>query len=314
MFAKSIDAARMQGPAQSMPSAALGATGYFVSRSQLGDHLVIDGGPHGFQNGGHAHADALSLTLTHAGVPFLIDPGTGSYTSQPRLRDRLRSSAAHNTLTLDGRSQSIPHGPFHWLNRTNATLNRWQTGDTFDYFEATHDAYHPSLHRRHVLMRPDDVMLVADVVEGTGIHRVDVHWHVDPRWRTELSGQRARFTLVTDPTTCVSLAVHGGALELFVADEETGLGWHSPVYGRLEPAATLRISNTTELPACIVSVFPLNRANDLLATEVVTAQSADREPALRIALDRTESIDHLQFGPHVGFERHLKSARRKLAG
>ena len=31
--------------------------------SPAGDHLVIDGGPHGYQNGGHAHADALSLTL-----------------------------------------------------------------------------------------------------------------------------------------------------------------------------------------------------------------------------------------------------------
>ena len=31
---------------------------------RAGDHLVIDGGPHGYQNGGHAHADALSLTLT----------------------------------------------------------------------------------------------------------------------------------------------------------------------------------------------------------------------------------------------------------
>src|SRR4029077_3989305 len=32
-------------------SLALPLTGYYVSRSAAGDHLVIDGGPHGFQNG-----------------------------------------------------------------------------------------------------------------------------------------------------------------------------------------------------------------------------------------------------------------------
>jgi len=61
-------------------SGALRDTGYYISRSSRGDHLVIDGGVHGYLNGGHAHADALSLTLTVAGVPLLVDPGTGSYT------------------------------------------------------------------------------------------------------------------------------------------------------------------------------------------------------------------------------------------
>ena len=49
-----------------LPSAALPDTGYYVSRSPAGDHLVIDGGPHGYQNAGHAHADALSLTFARA--------------------------------------------------------------------------------------------------------------------------------------------------------------------------------------------------------------------------------------------------------
>ena len=74
-------------------SGALPGTGYYVSRSAGSDHLVIDGGPHGYQNGGHAHADALSLTFAVRGVSFLIDPGTASYTADPVVRDRMRSSA-----------------------------------------------------------------------------------------------------------------------------------------------------------------------------------------------------------------------------
>ena len=108
-------------------SAALPDTGYFVSRSPSGDHLVIDGGPHGYRNGGHAHADALSLTFSVGGVPLLIDPGTGCYTTDPALRDRLRSTALHNTLTLDDRPQSVPNGPFHWSHVANSRVHAWRT-------------------------------------------------------------------------------------------------------------------------------------------------------------------------------------------
>jgi len=45
----------------------------------------------------------LSLTLSVRGLPLLIDPGTGCYTSDRALRDRLRSTALHNTLTFDDR-------------------------------------------------------------------------------------------------------------------------------------------------------------------------------------------------------------------
>ena len=316
MFACELDSARQQPTVRPIASGALKQTGYYVSRSPFGDHLVIDAGPHGFRNGGHAHADALSLTLTHEGVPLLIDPGTGSYTSEPLVRDRLRSSAAHNTLTLDGRSQAIPEGPFHWQTQANATAHEWQTGDGFDYFEATHDAYLPFVHRRHVLMRPGDLLVVADCVVGTGVHRLDVHWHVDPRWRTEVSGPRVTFTLVADPAVHLELAVPSGALELFVADEKTGLGWHSPAYGRLEPSATLRLTATAGLPAWLVSVFCLKRDSELLSIESHpgTAQSRSAS-SLSLLIDRSESVDRVEFAVgRVAFYRRLRSVRRKAAG
>src|SRR2546430_7893947 len=60
-------------PSAPIASAPLPDTGYYVSRSPAGDHLIVDAGPHGYQNAGHAHADALSLTLSVRGVPLLID-------------------------------------------------------------------------------------------------------------------------------------------------------------------------------------------------------------------------------------------------
>ena len=132
-------------------SSALTASGYYVSRTAQGDHLVFDAGPHGFLNGGHAHADALSLTLTIGGRPVLIDPGTATYTMDAELRDRFRSTPMHNTVVLDGRSQSEPLGAFQWITKTTADAPIWRQASESDYVEGTHAAYAPHRHTRGVL-------------------------------------------------------------------------------------------------------------------------------------------------------------------
>ena len=276
-------------------SAALPHTGYYVSRSVAGDHLVIDGGPHGYQNGGHAHADALSLTLTVRGVPLLIDPGTGSYTVDQPLRDRLRSTALHNTLTLDGVSQSIPAGPFHWRRTANAAARRWRTNAGFDYFEGSHDGYNPFEHRRHVLVLHGDLVVVADLIAappGDGeLHRADVHWHVDPRWTIAVSGRRATLSAAGER---VSAVAPQGVVEQFAADE-SGLGWHAPVYGRLEPAATLRISHTSSAPLWMFTVFGLDAANDVVDVETlpVWAEAGVLAQAGAVRISRSATTDYL---------------------
>jgi hypothetical protein len=278
------------------PSAALVDTGYYVSRSPRGDHLVLDAGPHGYQNGGHAHADALSLTYTVAGVPLLIDCGTGSYTINPDVRDRFRSTARHNTLEIDGRSQSIPGGPFHWSQVATGAATRWRTNDAFDYFQGEHDGYGPSRHRRHVLVFHGDILIVADLVAdldgASGRHRAAVYWHVDPRWEASAGVDRALFTRNGQR---VELRVAQGSIDRFHGDTDSGLGWYSPVYGVVEPATTLRVTHAADVPFWIVSVFGLNPGNALQSVDVlpVWAEAGVLRSALGVRIVRDGSIDHL---------------------
>ena len=66
-----------------------------------------DGGPHGYLSiAAHAHADALSIEVRYAGVDILADPGTYCYHGEPAWRSYFRSTIAHNTVELGGRSQS----------------------------------------------------------------------------------------------------------------------------------------------------------------------------------------------------------------
>jgi hypothetical protein len=258
-------------PAAAPPrSCALADTGYYVSRSARGDHLVMDGGPHGYANGGHAHADALSLTLTVGGTPLLIDPGTGCYSIDAPLRDRMRSSSLHNTLVLDGRSQSRPGGPFHWIETTDARPLRWRTNRAFDYFVGAHDGYGPAEHRRHVLVLHGDLLVVADLVCGSESHTAAVHWHLDPRWTASVSDRRVQ--LASPERTC-QLVVPEGSVERFVADPETGLGWNAPIYGRVEACTTLRITARGRAPFWIVSVFGLDEHNPVSNAELVPVEA-----------------------------------------
>ena len=106
---------RLEAKQPAMSSAALPETGMYVMSCAEGKlQAVIDAGPQGALAAGHGHADALSLTLHAGGRELLGDPGTFEYVGSDGQRDHFRGTAAHNTLQLDGRDQSIPKGPFAW--------------------------------------------------------------------------------------------------------------------------------------------------------------------------------------------------------
>ena len=52
---------------------------------------------------GHAHCDCLSFELSYKGKPVIVNSGTYAYQSE--LRPYFRSTAAHNTVVVDGEEQ-----------------------------------------------------------------------------------------------------------------------------------------------------------------------------------------------------------------
>jgi hypothetical protein len=288
-------------------SAALSETGYYVSRSVAGDHLIIDGGPHGYGNCGHAHADALSMALSVRGLPLLIDPGTASY-AVDALRDRMRSTALHNTLVLDDRPQSVSRGPFHWTHMANARVIAWRTNDAFDYFDGAHDGYAPLEHRRRVLTLHGDLIVVADFVSrtdghkisaaaasadvGPGEHTAAVHWHIDPRWTVEAAGRAVTFTRGGER---VGLVVPHGLVDVVVGDSSSGLGWYSPAYGRVDRSTTVRIRHGAAAPFWMMSVFDLNPQNPVATVESVPvwAEAGTTAHTAALRITRAASVDYV---------------------
>lgn len=238
-------AASTKGPAV-WPSRLLDASGYFVSRRN-GAHVVFDAGPHGFLNGGHSHADALSVVLSIDGIPLFVDPGTATYTVDASVRDRFRAPAMHNTVTIDGRGFAEPRGPFHWMRATDARMLVSTIGADADFAVGFHEGY-GFPHARAVLAQEGSGWFVLDYLVPEHPVTADVWWHLHPSWNARVvdggfalshaSGSVA-FMATTAPTRSIESSPH------------------SPEYGRIDPASALRATASVSGPTLLASYLPL---------------------------------------------------------
>ena len=236
----------------SWPSRLLPASGYFVSRSGEGDQMILDAGPHGFLNGGHAHADALSVSLVAGGVPVFVDPGTGTYTMDLAARDRFRSPRMHNTVVIDGQDFASPQGPFHWASRTDARLLATSIAPGLDFAQATHDGYAPARHVRTMAALHGCGWLIVDHVFGDGDHTAEAWWHLHPDWTVRASDgevlgiEHVGGMRLTFATTAASAAV--------LTDDPFAV--YAPEYGRIERAPAIRITQRSPAPYAIGTFVP----------------------------------------------------------
>jgi hypothetical protein len=160
--------------------------GYYVMRdgwSRESNYLLFDCGPHGMANCGHAHADALAIDLAAHGRTLLVDPGTFTYTGAKEARDWFRSSAAHNTITVDGQSSSIPADTFSWQTITSCERLAWIEHERFTFVEGRHLGFEqlsrPGIHTRSILFLKRDYWIVRDRIELSGNHQLDLWFHFD---------------------------------------------------------------------------------------------------------------------------------------
>lgn len=130
----------------------------------------------------HAHADVLSLVVWADGEPLVVDPGSFTYTGE--WRDRLRGTAAHNTVELDGRNQCELWGDFRvaYPPRVGAAPLRRHEGVTVA--SGWHDGYRrlpvPARHCRSVVWCPGEGLVVVDLVRSRGPHAVRSSLHLAP--------------------------------------------------------------------------------------------------------------------------------------
>jgi hypothetical protein len=226
-------------------SQALHSSGIYLMAGD-GLRIAVDAGPFGRGYCGHAHADALSITLATDGHEWLSDPGTFTYTGSAHWREIFRGTAAHNTLRIDGCDQAELVAPFKWNKIPTVRAEHWWTGKHFDLLIASHDGYHrlssPATHRRLVFFVKPRFWVVIDSVEGKSSHQLELFWHM-PRVPAKLAARALEVgPLEGEKFGLIPLQDSDWSVELVES-------WRSESYGEKRAALALRCSTQTCLPA-----------------------------------------------------------------
>ncbi len=181
----------------------------------------------------HAHADTLSFVFWAAGRPLVVDPGSFLYTGP--WRDSFRSTAAHNTVEVDGRDQCEFWGDFRAAHRPRVGIvQQFEAGGVM-VFHACHDGYRrlddPVEHHRALVWAPGDGLVVVDLLRALKRHSVRSRLHLAPGTRLEDGRTRDGF---------VFAALGEGARA--VQDE----AWYSPYLVKRVPAPVLEHHRVAE--------------------------------------------------------------------
>ena len=220
--------ANLNGP-WSLPEA-----GYYgASRSD--EYLVVDAGAIGpdYQPG-HAHADYLSLEWTVAGKRFLTDTGIHDYATSPERRYD-RSTAAHNSITINDMDSCEVWGAFRVGRRVHPTLLTWREQEDELDLEASHRGFPGFEHVRQIRWRPG-FLDVHDRVQGAKTAHLCGRWHVAPGWRCELEAGGIR---CEQGSTRIRVSITGnGVLDLTTSR-------YSPHFGTKQERPMIRYQATS---------------------------------------------------------------------
>jgi hypothetical protein len=269
--------AAMAAPAKSV---AFRDAGWYVMRQ--GEHyLAAKAGGNGAEGWGlHAHNDALSFELAVGARAFLVDPGSFVYSGDYEARNAFRSTAAHNTLRLDGAEiNRIPADDlFRLENDARVRVLAWETGPERDFLAAEHTGYASlgAIHRRDFLFDKAaglwvirDHLRAARAAGAAGRPReysVEIYFHFAPL-PVEASGPEVR-TACAEGVNLLIAPVDAPGLALALTN-----GWVSPRYGVRVAAPVACYSARARLPAAFTFVlWPLRDSAERPDAQSATLQ------------------------------------------
>jgi uncharacterized heparinase superfamily protein len=166
-------------------------SGFFTLEGPQGRLIADYGAPGTHPNPAHHHAGIFSFEISSPCGLVIVDTGTPTYEPGPE-RDYLRSTAAHNTVRVDGRDQFQVWAGFRAGRRARVAGIRESTDPDFPAISASHDGYSVLgiLHRRTIARVADAGWLIVDELEGSGSHQVESFLHLAPGITPEIAGHR----------------------------------------------------------------------------------------------------------------------------
>ncbi|MCO8123453.1 heparinase II/III family protein [Stieleria sp. TO1_6] len=159
---------------------------YWTCLSGDGDRLLFDTGPLACDHlPAHGHADLLQITATIGGREAIVDTGNFEYSPTP-MRQRCRSTAAHNVLQLGDQEQCDLWSSFRMGRRGHPVWRQTGHAEDYSWCAAAHNAYGCLVGR--VVISHRRCWNVIDWFRKAPepvIPTSRLHWH--PDWKLEMT-------------------------------------------------------------------------------------------------------------------------------
>lgn len=264
--ASSLDAPREDRP---LGSTRLDGGGYYTVR---GTESWAFTRCHAFKER-PVQADELHFDLWWRGNNILRDSGTYRYHSEPPWSYYFNSTAAHNTVVVDGLDQMTKGPRFSWFDWTQGKLlsftpkpaaqdETW-IGEHYGYLKKC-----GVTHRRRIERVGDTQWYVTDELLGGGRHNATLSWHMGD-WAFEWDDER-RMLHLQSPVGTVFIRVIAEHCDESTAEIVRGLhqgdevcGWESLYYGEKTPIPVLRLKFSGSCPMRVVTRIGLGQMPDI---------------------------------------------------
>lgn len=182
----------------------------------------------------HGHLDALHVSLWLRGVAMVIDPGTGAYHADKKLRNWLAAREAHNCPDPTGIVFPSRLGPFLWERHHDQPV--WDDAYPEGMWSAL--KFPEQQFQRNIVQSPElRGWTVRDGLAGGSIDEFSVRWQFAPDSRVEDLGSR-RYR-VTRHGVSMDVQVSGDWTEVWCVTEQSQVAQadpDAPLAGTVSPA------------------------------------------------------------------------------
>lgn len=190
--------------------------------------LVLDAGEIAPEHmPGHGHCDGLSFELAYGGSSVFVNSGTGQY--QGPMRAYYRSTAAHNTVVVDGSEQSECWGEHRVARRIHGV-----SGHAGDHMVSGKLITCTGKEQERTLTLRDGVLSVRDKISG----HADAWFHLAPGYEYVEENDKI-LVRGAEGTLCEIRPCPGDRAEIFRTGEICS---YAPEFGRTEQIQALKVS------------------------------------------------------------------------
>ncbi len=262
----------------------------------------------------HGHADLLSFELAPFGRSMLIDPGFSNYRGDFNWHAYFRSTAAHNTLEVDGYSQAEQGKILQWRYAPRYRLLQVHKGHRIQGVCAEHYGYirlpGEIVHRRLFVYVDQRFWLsldwlFANEADHQNKHKVAAYLHFDEDVNAKNGNRNGYLTAEKEDVQLNILALDDQNKPLTFSIKKGGAnpedGWISPTYLARKAAPLALTVKDTLLPVRWSMIFLPQKAADQEASDMETAMKQitirSGSQRYRITYDADEN-DYTASGLH----------------